>query len=113
MRILRLEHGSTDSDIKKAYMRLSIQYHPDKNPDPEAHNYFVECYQAFTNPTSRANFEKYGHPDGRHGLQMGITLPQFLFNFDGKSGTINLPEIVGVYIILPLVSAVICCLEQI
>lgn len=32
--ILGLEHGATDSEIKKAYRRLSIQYHPDKNPDP-------------------------------------------------------------------------------
>ncbi|GAY61004.1 hypothetical protein CUMW_206490 [Citrus unshiu] len=32
--ILGLEHGASDSDIKKAYRRLSIQYHPDKNPDP-------------------------------------------------------------------------------
>lgn len=108
--ILGLEHGATDSEIKKAYRRLSIQYHPDKNPDPEAHNYFVEyiskAYQALTDPTSRANFEKYGHPDGRQGLQMGIALPQFLLNIDGKSGAINLLGIVGVCIILPLVIAV-------
>jgi hypothetical protein len=34
-----------------------------------AHNYFVEyiskAYQALTDPISRENFEKYGHPDGR------------------------------------------------
>ncbi|CAI9771943.1 unnamed protein product [Fraxinus pennsylvanica] len=32
--ILGLEPGASDSKIKKAYRRLSIQYHPDKNPDP-------------------------------------------------------------------------------
>lgn len=32
--ILGLESGASDSEIKKAYRRLSIQYHPDKNPDP-------------------------------------------------------------------------------
>nr|XP_043632582.1 dnaJ protein ERDJ2-like [Erigeron canadensis] len=108
--ILGLEYGATDSEIKKAYRRLSIQYHPDKNPDPEAHNYFVEyiskAYQALTDPVSRENFEKYGHPDGRQGLQMGIALPQFLLNIDGKSGAVNLLGIVGVCIILPLVIAV-------
>ena len=32
--ILGLETGASDVDIKKAYRRLSILYHPDKNPDP-------------------------------------------------------------------------------
>ncbi|KAK4419342.1 DnaJ protein ERDJ2 [Sesamum alatum] len=109
--ILGLEPGASDSEIKKAYRRLSILYHPDKNPDPEAHKYFVDfiskAYQALTDPVSRENFEKYGHPDGRQGLQMGIALPQFLLNIDGASGGILLLGIVGVCIILPLTIAVI------
>jgi DnaJ-class molecular chaperone len=36
---------------------------------PEAHKYFIEyiskAYQALTDPISRENYEKYGHPDGR------------------------------------------------
>ncbi|KAK4730801.1 hypothetical protein R3W88_023789 [Solanum pinnatisectum] len=109
--ILGLEYGASDSEIKKAYRRLSIQYHPDKNPDPEAHSYFVEfiskAYQALTDPISRENFEKYGHPDGRQGLQMGIALPQFLLNIDGASEGVLLLGIVGVCIILPLTVSVI------
>ncbi|CAL9148916.1 unnamed protein product [Musa hybrid cultivar] len=109
--ILGLDPGASDSEIKKAYRRLSILYHPDKNPDPEAHKYFVDfiskAYQALTDPISRENFEKYGHPDGRQGLQMGIALPQFLLNFDGASGGVLLLGIVGVCILLPLLIAVI------
>ncbi|KMT16159.1 hypothetical protein BVRB_3g053200 [Beta vulgaris subsp. vulgaris] len=109
--ILGLEPGASDSEIKKAYRRLSIQYHPDKNPDPEANKYFVEyiskAYQALTDPVSRENYEKYGHPDGRQGFQMGIALPQFLLNIEGASGGIMLLWIVGVCILLPLVIAVI------
>lgn len=109
--ILGLEPGASDSEIKKAYRRLSIQYHPDKNPDPAANKYFVEsiskAYQALTDPISRENFEKYGHPDGRQGFQMGIALPQFLLNIDGASSGILLIWIVGICILLPLVLAVI------
>ncbi|KAF5207945.1 Translocation protein sec63-like protein [Thalictrum thalictroides] len=109
--ILGLERGASDSEIKKTYRRLSIQYHPDKNPDPEANKYFVEfiakAYQALIDPISRENFEKYGHPDGRQGFQMGIALPQFLLNIDGASGGILLLGIVGVCILFPLVAAVI------
>lgn len=40
----------------------------------DAHNYFVEfiskAYQALTDPISRENFEKYGHPDGRQVLTL-------------------------------------------
>lgn len=109
--ILGLEPGAAESEIKKKYRRLSIQYHPDKNPDPEAHKYFVEyiakAYQALTDPIARENYEKYGHPDGRQGFQMGIALPQFLLNIDGASGGILLLWIVGVCILLPLVVAVV------
>ncbi|GAB4856415.1 DnaJ protein erdj2a [Ancistrocladus abbreviatus] len=109
--ILGLEPGASDADIKKSYRKLSVQYHPDKNPDPEANKYFVEyiskAYQALTDPIARENYEKYGHPDGRQGLQMGIALPQFLLNIDGASGGILLLGIVGVCIILPLMLAVI------
>lgn len=109
--ILGLEPGASDSQIKKAYRKLSIQYHPDKNPDPDAHKYFVEyiskAYQALTDPISRENFEKYGHPDGRQGFQVGIALPQFLLNNNGDSGGILLLSIVGVVILLPLVMAVV------
>ncbi|XP_057951965.1 dnaJ protein ERDJ2A-like [Malania oleifera] len=109
--ILGLEPGASESVIKKAYRKLSIQYHPDKNPDPEAHKYFVEyiakAYQALTDPVSRENFEKYGHPDGRQGFQMGIALPQFLLNLNGESSGLLLLLIVGVCILLPLVIAVI------
>ncbi|KAL5215906.1 hypothetical protein ABZP36_007307 [Zizania latifolia] len=109
--ILGLEPGVSESDIKKSYRRLSIQYHPDKNPDPEAHKYFVEfiskAYQALTDPVSRENYEKYGHPDGRQGLQMGIALPKFLLNMDGASGGIMLLGIVGLCILLPLMIALI------
>lgn len=109
--ILGLEPGASESAIKKAYRRLSIQYHPDKNPDPDAHKYFVEfiskAYQALTDPISRENFEKYGHPDGRQGFQIGIALPEFLLNMSGDSGGVLLLCIVGVVILLPLVVAVV------
>ncbi|XP_051143502.1 dnaJ protein ERDJ2A-like [Andrographis paniculata] len=109
--ILGLEPGASESEIKKAYRRLSVQYHPDKNPDPAANKYFVEsiakAYQALTDPISRENFEKYGHPDGRQGFQIGIALPKFLLNIDGGSGGILLMWIVLLFILFPLVAAAI------
>ncbi|CAH9053834.1 unnamed protein product [Cuscuta epithymum] len=107
--ILGLEPGASDSAIKKAYRRLSIQYHPDKNPDPDANRYFVEhiskAYQALTDPISRENYEKYGHPDGRQGFQIGIALPEFMLA--GASGGVLLIWILGGLVLLPLIVGVI------
>lgn len=47
--ILGLESGASDSDIKKAYRRLSIQYHPDKNPDP-GYRFIVLSLSGFQRP---------------------------------------------------------------
>ncbi|KAL6127178.1 hypothetical protein ACLB2K_075220 [Fragaria x ananassa] len=108
--ILGLEPGAPESEIKKAYRKLSVVYHPDKNPDPDANKYFVEkivkAYQALTDPVSRQNYETYGHPDGRQGFEMGIALPKFLLESQ-KNGGILLLGIVGVCILLPLVIAVV------
>ena len=48
----QIERGATDKDVKRAYRQLSLQYHPDKNPDPAASKYFAEsiskAYKALT-----------------------------------------------------------------
>ncbi|KAK9914507.1 hypothetical protein M0R45_038282 [Rubus argutus] len=101
--ILGLKPGAPDSEIKKAYRKLSVLYHPEKNPDPEATKDFVEkivkTYQALTDPVSRENYEKYGHPDGRQGFEMGIAPLQFLLDTKRNGGILFL-GIVGVDILL-------------
>lgn len=41
-KVLGLERGAAENDIKKAFRRLSTQWHPDVNKDPEAKDKFVE-----------------------------------------------------------------------
>ena len=112
--ILNVPFGADPMTIKKAYRRLSLQYHPDKNPDPEAHLFFTDsitpAYKALTNDIARENFEKYGHPDGKQPVRLGVALPQWMFGQDG-TGPLVLCLLVGIGILLPLGMAVVAILN--
>lgn len=80
--ILGVTSGATDAEIKKAYRKMSLIYHPDKNPDdPLASARFIQvtkAYNSLTDPAAKANYEKYGNPDGPQTTKVGIGLPRFL-----------------------------------
>lgn len=74
--------GAESAVIKRAYRKLSLLKHPDKNPDdPLAVTEFIQitkAYTTLTDDTARANWEKYGNPDGPGSFQVAIALPRFL-----------------------------------
>lgn len=84
--ILEVTPSATPPEIKKAYRKLSLIYHPDKNPDdPLAASRFIQitkAYNALTDETAKKNYEKYGNPDGPQTTKVGIGLPRFLLEKD-------------------------------
>eukprot|EP00439_Symbiodinium_sp_Y106_P074137 s1358_g14.t1 len=80
--ILDVSPGASATEVKKAYRQLSLKYHPDKNPDdPLAASRFMQitkAHNALTDETAKANYEKYGNPDGPQTSKVGIGLPPFL-----------------------------------
>src|SRR5215510_11734139 len=75
--VLGLTKGASDVEIKKAYRKLALKYHPDKNPgDKAAEESFKElgeAYEVLSEPQKRAAYDQYGHAafDKRAGFGRG------------------------------------------
>lgn len=95
--VLGVQKGASDDEIKKAYRKKAVQYHPDKNPgDKEAEEKFkeaAEAYEVLSNPDKRARYDQFGHAGlegnggfGGGGMNMEDIFSQFGDIFGGHFG---------------------------
>ncbi|CAE7542724.1 ERDJ2A [Symbiodinium natans] len=76
--ILDVGMTTSTSQIKKAYHKLSLKYHPDKNKEEGAAEKFMlikKAYDALTDPVAKRNYRAYGNPDGPTRVQLDVALP--------------------------------------
>jgi molecular chaperone DnaJ len=71
---LSIERSATDTDIKAAFRKQAMQWHPDRNPgDNDAEHRFKElneAYEVLKDPDKRAVYDRFGHAAFEHGNGM-------------------------------------------
>jgi molecular chaperone DnaJ len=90
--VLGVGRNATEAQLKSAYRKLAVQYHPDKNPgNAEAEERFKEAAEAYAvlcDPNKRAAFDRYGHA-GVSGVGAGGFDPNTFAGFEDIFGSLG------------------------
>ncbi|HEU5049051.1 MAG TPA: molecular chaperone DnaJ, partial [Gemmatimonadales bacterium] len=93
--LLGVPRTASEDDVKKAYRKLAMQYHPDRNSAPDAEAKFkeiTEAYEVLRDPDKRARYDRYGKAGvggaagggfGFHHVDLSEALNLFMRDFGG------------------------------
>ena len=74
--ILEIGRDASEEDVRKAFRKKALEFHPDRNKDPDAPEKFKEvneAYQVLTDPERRQRYDRFGHQAGNGGGEYGVS----------------------------------------
>jgi molecular chaperone DnaJ len=95
--LLGISRDASEGEIKKAYRKLAMEYHPDRNPSPQAEAKFkeiTEAYEILRDPQKRSVYDRYGKAglagsaggQGFHHVDLSEALNIFMRDFGAMGG---------------------------
>lgn len=95
--LLGVSRTASEEEIKRAYRKMAMQYHPDRNPAPDAEGHFkeiTEAYEVLRDPSLRQRYDRYGKTGlggagagaGFHHVDLAEALNIFMRDFGGFAG---------------------------
>lgn len=86
--ILGIEKGASEDDIKKAYRKQALKWHPDKNKSPHAEEKFkeiAEAYEVLSDPKKRDIYDQFGE----EGMYVSVILWSITFIMLNEAKCVN------------------------